>query len=228
MKTLWYRSISYNIVWVVIKVLFSLLCRIEAHGWSNIPPKGPFIIVTNHLQFFDPPSVLAGLPYIRDVTALAAEKWEKAWPVSWLLKSVGAIFVRRGEVDRVALGKCLAVLQCGGILGLAPEGTRSPTGTMQRGKPGIAYIATKADVPILPVGASGQEKIIAEWKRLRRPHIVVRVGEPFKLQPVQGRHKGEQLQDRTDEVMRRIAALVREDLRGVYADSVREVETVKG
>jgi 1-acyl-sn-glycerol-3-phosphate acyltransferase len=153
---------------------------------------------------------------------LVADKWGETWPVSWLLMSIGAIFVRRGEVDREALNKCLAVMEQDGILGLAPEGTRSRTGTLQRGKPGVAYLATKANVPILPIGISGQNQIFAEWKRLRRPRIVVRIGQPFELQPVHGRHKGEQLLARSDEVMRRIAALVDEDLRGVYTDSVRE------
>jgi 1-acyl-sn-glycerol-3-phosphate acyltransferase len=125
-------------------------------------------------------------------------------------------------VDRGALNKCLAVVEQDGILGLAPEGTRSRTGTLQRGKPGVAYLATKADVPILPIGISGQNQIFAEWKRLRRPRIEVRIGQPFKLQPVHGRQKGEQLLARSDEVMQRIAVLVNEDLRGVYTDSVRE------
>jgi 1-acyl-sn-glycerol-3-phosphate acyltransferase len=88
---------------------------------------------------------------------------------------------------------------------------------MQRAKPGIAYLATKANVPIVPVGISGQEKLTAEWKRFRRPHIVVRVGEPFMLPQVQGPRKSEQLQELSDMVMQRIAALVREDLRGVYS-----------
>jgi hypothetical protein len=77
-------------------------------------------------------------------------------------------------------------------------------------------------VPILPIGISGQNQIFAEWKRLRRPRIEVRIGQPFKLQPVHGRQKGEQLLARSDEVMQRIAVLVNEDLRGVYTDSVRE------
>lgn len=221
---LWYQKAWYRIVWAIAQVLFSALCRVEADGQSNVPEKGPFIMASNHLHFFDPPLVLAGVPF-REITALAAEKWAEVWPINWLLGSMGAIFVRRGEVDRVALNKCLAVLKQGGIIGLAPEGTRSRTGTMQRGKPGIAYLATKADVPILPIGVSGQHTISAEWKRLRRPHIMVRIGQPFKLQPVLGRHKGAQLQARSDEVMQRIAALVHEELRGVYSDSVYELES---
>jgi 1-acyl-sn-glycerol-3-phosphate acyltransferase len=219
-----FRRVWYRFVWAVAEVLFRVVCRVETQGRLNVPEKGPFIMVSNHLHFFDPPLVVAAIPF-REITVLAAEKWAETWPINWLLKSMGAIFVRRGEVDREALNKCLAVLGQDGILGLAPEGTRSRTGTMQRGKPGIAYIAIKADVPILPIGVSGQTRIFAEWKRLRRPHITVRIGQPFKLQPVRGLHKAEQLQVRTDEVMQHIAALVQEELRGVYTDSVREAES---
>ena len=215
------RSYWYRFVWVVTRALFRAVCRLETEGQASVPEKGPLILASNHLHFFDPPLVLAALPY-RRITVLVADKWGETWPVSWLLMSVGAIFVRRGEVDREALNKCLAVMEQDGMLGLAPEGTRSRTGTLQRGKPGVAYLATKANVPILPIGISGQNQIFAEWKRLRRPHIVVRIGQPFELQPVYGRRKGEQLLARSDEVMRRIAALVNEDLRGVYTDSVRE------
>jgi 1-acyl-sn-glycerol-3-phosphate acyltransferase len=211
-------------IWAMFEVLFNLLCRVRTEGASNVPEKGPFIIACNHLHLFDPPLVLVAVPY-HQIIVLAAEKWGETWPINWLLKSVGAIFVRRGEVDREALNKCLDVLSRGGIIGLAPEGTRSRSGTMQRGKPGVAYLAIKADVPIVPVGVSGQNRIFSEWKRLRRPRIVVRMGEPFKLEPVHGRNKGQQLQERSDEVMRRIAALVHEDLRGVYSDSIREAET---
>jgi 1-acyl-sn-glycerol-3-phosphate acyltransferase len=128
-------------------------------------------------------------------------------------------------VDRKALQRCLKVLEEGGVLGLAPEGTRSRTGVMQRAKPGVAYLATKTNAPILPIGISGQEKITTEWKHLRRPRIVVRVGEPLTLPPVHGHHKAEQLQILSDMVMCRIAELVREDLRGVYAKEFCNAES---
>jgi 1-acyl-sn-glycerol-3-phosphate acyltransferase len=221
---MWFRRAWFRFVWVVVSAFFNAVCRVETEGQSNIPETGPLIMASNHLHFFDPPLVVAAMPY-HEVTVLAAEKWAETWPVSWFLKSIGAIFVHRGEVDREALNKCLAVFEEDGILGLAPEGTRSRSGTMQRAKPGIAYLATKADVPILPLGISGQHQMLAEWKRLRRPRIVVRYGQLLKLEPVQGRQKVRQLQERSDEVMRCIAALVNEDLRGVYTESVRDLES---
>ena len=222
---MWLQRAWYRFVWVVVSALARALCRIEKHGSSNVPETGPLIMVSNHLQLFDPPLVLAGMTYREDIKVLVAEKWGETWPASWFLKSMGAIFVRRGEVDREALNKILAELDQGGIVGLAPEGTRSRTGTMQRAKPGIAYLAIKADVPVLPIGVSGQNSVIAGWMRLRRPRVVVRIGRPFKLEPVHGRQKSQQLQARSDEVMRRVAVLVDEELRGVYTDSVREMES---
>ncbi|MGQ9501444.1 MAG: lysophospholipid acyltransferase family protein [Anaerolineae bacterium] len=211
----WYNVILYQLLRAIFWILAKLLTRCEFHRPPNLPTKGPLIVAVNHLHYVDPPLVMLALP-LRHVTVLIGEKWASSWPISWLVKMDGGIYVRRGEVDREALRRCLAVLQNGGVLGIAPEGTRSRTGVMQRAKPGIAYLATKANVPIIPVGISGQEKLTAEWKRFRRPHIVVRVGEPFMLPQVQGPHKSEQLQELSDLVMQRIAALVREDLRGVY------------
>jgi len=222
---MWRQRAWYRFVWVVVSALAHTLCRIEKHGWSNVPETGPLIMVSNHLHLFDPPLVAAGMHYREDIKVLVAEKWGETWPANWLLRSMGAIFVRRGEVDREALNKILAELGQGGIVGLAPEGTRSRTGTMQRAKPGIAYLAIKADVPILPIGVSGQNSVIAGWMRLRRPRVVVRIGQPFKLEPVHGRQKSQKFQARSDEVMRRVAVLVDEELRGVYTDSVREMES---
>lgn len=219
------QRILYRILRAIFGFVARLICRFEVELPPNLPMRGPLIIATNHLHLFDPPLIMVGLPY-QHIAPLAADKWARLWPVNWMLKSVGCIFVRRGEVDRVALEGCLNVLHEGGMLGLAPEGTRSRTGVLQRAKPGVAYIALKANVPILPIGISGQEKFFAEWKHLRRPRVMMRVGEPFWLEPVFGRHRTQQLQARSDEVMCRIAALVHEDLRGVYADAVCQTKPI--
>ena len=219
----WYHVVLYRLLVVVFWMAAKLLTRCEFHRPSGLPAKGPVIVAVNHLHYVDPAFVMLAVPY-KHITVLIGEKWAESRPICWLVKMDGGIFVRRGEADRVALDQCLTVLRGGGVLGMAPEGTRSRTGVMQRGKPGIAYMATKANVPIVPIGISGQEALNAGWKRFRRPRIVVRVGEPIMLPQVQGRHKGEQLQALSDQVMCRIAALVREDLRGVYANELSQVE----
>jgi 1-acyl-sn-glycerol-3-phosphate acyltransferase len=206
----------------VFRVLVNLLCRVEVIGAEKVPDHGPIIVAVNHLNFLDPVLVMLALPYDY-ITVLVAEKWGEIWPVNWIVASAGGVFVRRGEVDRAALNRCLAALKTGGVVGLAPEGTRSRTGVMQRGKPGVAYIALKANAVILPIGISGSETITRCWRRLCRPRITVRVGSTFSLKPLEGKNRAEQLQARSDEIMCRIAALVRQDLRGVYDENTCNV-----
>jgi 1-acyl-sn-glycerol-3-phosphate acyltransferase len=92
-----------------------------------------------------------------------------------------------------------------------PEGTRSKTGGLIEGREGIAFVATRANVPILPAALWGVEKIL----KRPRPRVNIRVGRPFRLP--EGRAKGEQLHDYTDRVMCAIAALLPEQYHGVYA-----------
>ena len=139
------------------------------------------------------------------------------FPYALLVTIMNAIWVRRGEADREALRKALEVLHSGGVLGIAPEGTRSrETQALQQGKVGTAYLATRADVPIVPVGISGTEQIRHRVRQLRRTDVRLAVGEPFRL-PASGRVRGRQLEEYTDLIMRRIAELLPEEYRGVYA-----------
>jgi len=142
-----------------------------------------------------------------------------------IVKGARGIFIRRGEIDRTALRRCLEALRAGDVLGLAPEGTRSRSGVLQRGKPGIAYLAYKTDVPILPVAIWGLETWGKSWRRLRRPHVHVVVGKPFRLPRLEGKPRSKDLQVLADQVMYRIAALLPEKYRGVYAGEVPEADT---
>ena len=209
---------AYNLYSRVFRVLINLLCQVEVHGTENVPHDGPVIVAVNHLNFLDPVFVMLGVPYDY-ITVLVGEKWAEIWPVNLIVSTAGGVFVRRGEVDRYALNRCVDALNAGGVVGLAPEGTRSRTGVLQRGKPGVAYLAFKTNAKIVPIGISGSENI-ASWRRLRRPHVVVNLGIPFYLEPVEGKNKTEQLQARSDEIMCRIAELIREDLRGFYRNAV--------
>jgi 1-acyl-sn-glycerol-3-phosphate acyltransferase len=134
------------------------------------------------------------------------------------MASVGAIFVLRGEVDRHALRKAMAVLEQGRVLGIAPEGTRSKTGAMQRGRSGAAYIACLMDVPLLPVGIIGVEKALMELRRLRRPQVKVVIGQPFTLPPLPNKasSRSKRLREYTTQIMQRIAELLPEEYQGVY------------
>jgi 1-acyl-sn-glycerol-3-phosphate acyltransferase len=205
----------YRSVRTIIGVLFKVLTRRECAGLENLDLEPPYIVALNHISVFDTPAMLT--LFRHRVVAFAAEK-HRANPVYGpLLEAMGTIFVRRGEVDRQALRDALAWLAQGGVLGVAPEGTRARgTYALQEAKTGIAYLATRASVPILPVGIAGTERLKDNMLRLRRTDLRIAVGEPIRL-PKAGRAGGEELRVYTDLVMARIAGLLPEEYRGVYA-----------
>lgn len=201
----------------VIRGLVNLLVRVRTEGFENLPASGPYIMVANHLVFWDAPIIYAliGGPHIR---GWAAEKYRYNPIWGTILRMGSSIFIERGQVDRDALGEAVAWLRQGGVFGMAPEGTRSKTGGLGRGKSGVVYLAQRTGAPILPMAHFGTEKVARTWLRLRRPVVTVRMGKPFTLPPLPAGEHGAALRDQADLVMCHIAALLPPEYRGVYAD----------
>ncbi len=213
------RRWFYRLMQALIRGLLGIFGTLHVEGKENFPKQGPYIMAVNHLHWMDIPVLFVILPH--EVATFAAEKWERHWLVGTLLRLFGhVIFVQRGEPDRRAITRAIRWLQAGGVLGIAPEGTRSRTGALQQGKPGAAYMASRTGVPIVPVVVWGQEKFWREVRRLRRPRVHVRVGKPFVLPGTPNRAKGKQLDGYTEQIMLRLAELLPEPYRGVYRDKV--------
>ncbi|MCP4518823.1 MAG: 1-acyl-sn-glycerol-3-phosphate acyltransferase [Delftia sp.] len=137
--------------------------------------------------------------------------------IGWAITKAGAIWVRRGEVDRKALRQSLDALAAGYPLALAPEGTRSHTGALIEGRKGAAFLAVRSGAPILPSVAWGTEKIFPSLKRLRRARVPIRFETPFHLPPRGDASRAEHVQYCTDLIMTRMASMLPESYRGVYA-----------
>ncbi len=198
-----------------VLLLIRLLARVQVEGAENIPATAPFVLAPNHIHMLDLPVIFAYLP--RRTVVFAADKWQKNPLFGRLLSFFGdAIYVHRGAPDRKALGLAVDVLKAGGVLGLAPEGTRSRTGGLQQGRTGVVYLANRGCVPILPVVAFGQEKAFACWLRLRRVPITVRFGPLVQLPP--GKYRTPDLDAHTDLLMMALARMLPPQYRGVYAD----------
>jgi 1-acyl-sn-glycerol-3-phosphate acyltransferase len=198
-----------------VLLILRLLTRIQVEGEENIPATGPFVLAPNHIHMFDIPVIFGYLP--RRTVVFAADKWQKIPLFGWLLSFFGdAIYVHRGVPDRKALGLAQDVLKGGGVLGLAPEGTRSRTGGLQQGRTGVVYLASRANAPVLPVAAFGQEKAFACWLRLRKVPICLRFGTPIHLPA--GKLRAPDLDAHTDELMMTLARMLPVEYRGVYAD----------
>ncbi len=214
----------YQFFQKVFRIIFKLVAKVEVAGMENLPESGPYILAVNHLTLLDAPLVFSLVP--RKTNVFAAAKWEHVFFVGWLIRQVDGIFVRRGEVDRRALSIALKILKSGGALGVAPEGTRSRTGGLIRGKPGIVYMASQTNAPIIPIGVSGQLNFHKKLLRLQRLHLRVNIGRPMHLPPVSGANKTQQLQEQVDQVMVALAKLIDPELRGIYADAV-EADTLQ-
>jgi 1-acyl-sn-glycerol-3-phosphate acyltransferase len=203
--------------WIVRKIfalIYHFIVRIEIVGQDHFHVDGPCIVVANHLSVFDPPLALILFP--RRAWGFAAEKYRRHPLFSPILNLIDVIYIKRGEVDRQALRAALKVLRRGDALGVAPEGTRSEIGQLQRGKEGVAYLASRSNATIVPAAITGTENVIANLKRLRRTPVRLVVGEPFKLPPAGGGSARQQLAAYTDLIMCRIAALLPESYRGYY------------
>jgi 1-acyl-sn-glycerol-3-phosphate acyltransferase len=120
-------------------------------------------------------------------------------------------------------------MESNNILVIAPEGTRSRTGALIEAKPGVSYLATKLNRPIVPVAITGTEdnNLFGNLKRLRRSRITLTAGEAFSLPSLPRENRDEVLKRYTDEIMCHIAALLPETYRGVYADHPRLKELLE-
>lgn len=206
----------------LIFILIRLFVRLEVQGIEHLPASGAYIITSNHVGRLD-----AALVYYLlqrdDIVMLAAEKYRESALFRWFAKHLNAIFIDRYNADFKALRAVLGRLSEGYVLALAPEGTRSQSGQLIPARPGAAYLAAKSGAPVLPVGITGSEdsRVKAGLRRLRRPHVVARIGPTFTLPPVPNRGREEALQQYSDELMCRIALLLPESYHGAYKDHPR-------
>ena len=206
--------VYFFVHWLVNR-LVRLFTRFEAVGAENMPRDGAYLVTANHHSFFDAPIVFMMTP-IR-MRCFGADKWRSTPLLGRFMELIGVIWVTRGEADRDALRAALNLLKSGGRLGVAPEGTRSRTGGLQRGKPGAAYLADRAQVLVVPMAFTGTESVLGSWRRFKRPRVRCVIGEPYRL-PSDGRAKGARLDELSDLIMVRLADLLPPAYRGVYID----------
>jgi 1-acyl-sn-glycerol-3-phosphate acyltransferase len=211
-----------NIIRWVIRLLINVIAKVEIHNMDRLPPTGAYVIATNHLGLLDAVLLFYGLDRW-DVFIPTAEKRQEKWFFRWLGKYLNFVFIDRFNPDLKAMRRIIKLMEEGNILVIAPEGTRSHTGALQEGKPGVSYLAAKLNRPIVPGALIGteDERIIDNLKHLRRSHIVGEVGVPFSLPPLPMKDRDAALKADTDEIMCRIAALLPPRYRGVYADHPR-------
>lgn len=212
----------------ILGPLLRVLFRPWVRGIENIPASGAAILASNHLSFSD--SIFLPLMLRRPVTFLAKSEYftgkgVKGALTRWFFKSTGQLPIDRsgGKASEASLNTGLGVLSEGNLLGIYPEGTRSPDGRLYRGRTGIARMVLEAKVPVIPVAMIDTEKVQPIGQRLpkiRRVGIVI--GAPLDFSRFEGM-EGDRIVLRavTDEIVYELQRISGQQYDDVYASSVK-------
>lgn len=214
---------AYWALKIVLTPILHLIFRVKIEGRENVPDSGPVILASNHQSFID--SIFLPLSVRRRVTFVAKAEYFESWKTAWFFRAVGMIPLKRGggSASERALAAAREVLDSGGVLGIYPEGTRSPDGRLYRGHTGVARLAAQCGAPVVPVaqfGTAEVQPIGVMFPRLFKP-VRLRMGSPIRFGPRAG--AGEEhpphteLRGFTDEVMRAVAILSGQEYVDRYA-----------
>ena len=215
---------KYKTLRSIVRFIMNIIADVEVVGLEKLP-QGNVLIAANHLGRLDT-AVLLHVLDREDIIMAVAEKYKNHPLFGAIGRTANAIWLNRFEADFAALREILARMQNGGLMVIAPEGTRSKTASMQQAKMGVAFLASKSGYPVLPVALTGTEDggIISNLKRFRRSKIKVVAGELFTIEIPKGKGREQAMREATDEIMCRIAAELPEKYRGFYAEHPRLME----
>lgn len=168
----------YRIIKAIFKVIVMVLFDLKVEGTEKLPKEGPVIVCANHISWWDPP--LVGIILDRPVHFMAKKELFKYPVFGYLLRKLNAFPVDRQGVDIAAIRKGLSILEKGDVIGIFPEGTRQKTGeSLGVAHPGAALLALRTKAPVFPIAIRGKYGF--------RRRVRVLCGEPFTLEPEQGR-----------------------------------------
>jgi 1-acyl-sn-glycerol-3-phosphate acyltransferase len=204
--------VLYWTVWIIVRASARLLFRLRVSGQDHIPRTGGVLIAANHASYLDIPILGCALP--RQASFIGRMDLFSGI-VGTILRYLGWIPIRRERVDRKAFDEAVRRLKAGHVVVIYPEGTRSPDGRLQPGKPGIGMIAAAAGCPVVPALLEGTYDALppgASWIRVRPIEVIF--GQPIDfsavLEPENEDTKKVIYQQMSEEIMDRIAALRQE------------------
>jgi 1-acyl-sn-glycerol-3-phosphate acyltransferase len=217
--------------WILKAVLYPtmrVIFRPEVEGAEHIPAYGPAILASNHLSFLD--SIFLPLMVPRRITFLAKSEYFTERGIKGRLKkafmlSMGQVPIDRsgGKASEGALMTGIRILDDGKLLGIYPEGTRSPDGRLYRGKIGVARMGLEAKVPVIPVAMIGTFKVQPPGKIMPRIHKVgIKIGAPLDFSRYEGMEDDRfVLRSMTDEILYELMLLGGQEYVDVYASKAK-------
>jgi len=218
---------KYRTLRSIVRFFMKLIADIEVNGIEKLP-EGNVIVAANHLGRLDTAALLCILDR-EDIIMPVAEKYKDHPLYGAIGRAANAVWLNRFEADYSAFRQILERMKQGGLLVIAPEGTRSKTEALQEAKMGVAFLASKSGYPIMPVAVTGTEDrlILENLKHFRRSKITATAAELMYVSIPQGKGREEAMRQITDEIMCQIAVRLPEKYRGVYADHPRLRELLK-
>ena len=207
------------------RILPPLLRRFFAFrvsGLEHLPEQGPYIVAANHANYLDGVVLATALP--RKINFLVMPRVYRATPLHpYFHDHVGSIPVSLARPDPGAIRRALRVLEQGGVVGIFPEGPFSQYGRLVRGQPGVALVALRSGVPVVPAAISGTFHALAARRVFvpRRVPLSVRFGEPLRFPPPRRRVTQGLRSDVTGWIMEEIAALLAADAPPAPAGAAR-------
>lgn len=196
----------YRFLHPIVNRLARLLAVVEVVGVENMPRRGGILLISNHLTSLDP--LLLGMCFVRALHFMAKAELFQNPALARLFTTLCGFPVRRGEIDRVAIRHAESLLQAGKVVAIFPEGHRSRSGRVQEAHGGVALLARRTGVPILPIAIMGTEHMVPaellKWRPWRRPHVRIVVGEPFIVQRADRSDSAAQ----AEQVMSRVLAML--------------------
>jgi 1-acyl-sn-glycerol-3-phosphate acyltransferase len=223
------KSLLVRMVALVSRIGSRLMTNVRFEGLERVPKTGAVILAANHISNADPVLIGAFLtPALRRRRIHWLGKRELfSWPIfGWIAANGGVHPVDRSTADVEAYRLATRILEAGYVLMIFPEGTRSPTGTLQEAKDGLATLAMRTGAAIIPIGINNTDTVWPKGHKwpipIPRRTVTVRIGEPFLATDLvpEGTERRAAKRMATTAIMGRIAALLDERHRGVYADAI--------
>jgi 1-acyl-sn-glycerol-3-phosphate acyltransferase len=225
---------AYWVVKIVLTPLLRILYRVKVTGRENVPRRGPVILASNHQSFID--SIFLPLSVRRRVTFVAKAEYFESWKTAWFFRAVGMIPIKRdgGSASERALLAARDVLMSGGVLGIYPEGTRTPDGRLYKGHTGVARLAMQCGAAVVPVAQFGTSEVQPIGAMMPKffKRVEIRMGPALHFEapaaddgprPGLGEHRRV-----TDEIMRAIASLSGQEVVDAYANRDRGLLSAPG
>jgi len=210
------ESVAWKALYAITKLVLTALSRIylgyRAEGSENVPRTGGVIIASNHLSHLDPTLVGIGLP--RHIFHIAKQELARVFPLRAVFYLFGTILIDRTR-GKKALETAREYLEKGRAIVIFPEGTRSTTGRLMRGKVGAAILALKTGAPVVPTAIIGSDKCMPKHSRFIKPgKVLVKYGKPIYFEKIESEElPRDKVVEATKLIMEKIEELLPENMR---------------